>query len=112
MQSSLSGHTVQTVGTLPPTPGPLGSTKYTQVLPESVSSDQRPLGVSLASQGTLSSSSSQEAFGHFCSTQRSLKLSTSKQGTAQNVLSAQNSLNAPTSLQTDMGFFPTYQHFA
>jgi hypothetical protein len=42
----------------------------------------------------------------------SLKLSTSKQGTAQNVLSAQNSLNAPTSLQTDMGFFPTYQHFA
>ena len=114
MQSSLSGHTVQTVGTLPPTPGPLGSTKYTQVLPESVSSDQIPLGIclssqgTLGSQGTLSSSSSQEAFGHFCSTQRSLKLSTSKQGTAQNVLSAQNSLNAPTSLQTDMGFFPTY----
>ena len=112
MQSSLSGHTVQTVGTLPPTPGSLRSTKYTQVLPESVSSDQRPLEVYLASQGTLSSSSSLEAFGHFCSTQRSLKLSTSKQWTAQNVLSAQNSLNAPTSLQTDMGFFPTYQHFA
>lgn len=73
MQSSLSGHTVQTVRTLPPTPGPLGSTKYTQVLPESVSSDQMSLGICLSSQGTLGSSSFQEAFGHFCFSQGYLK---------------------------------------
>ena len=85
--------------------------KY-QVLPESVSSDQMPLGISLSSQGTLGSSSSQEAFGLFCSAQGSSKLPTSKQGNAQNVSSAQDILHLPTSWQTDIGFSPTVQHFA
>ena len=57
----------QTVGTLPPTPGRLGSMQNTQVLPESMSIDQRPLEISSSSQGTVGSSSSQEVFGHFCS---------------------------------------------
>ena len=52
----------QTVGTLPPTPGPLESTQVTPVVSESLSSDQKPLGISLSSPGTLGSSSSIEAF--------------------------------------------------
>ena len=63
----------ETVGALLPTPGHLGFTQNTQVLPESVSSDQMSLGICLSSQGTLGSSSFQEAFGHFCFSQGYLK---------------------------------------
>ena len=55
------------MGTLPPTPRQMGSMQNTQVLPESMSIDQRPLEISSSSQGTVGSSSSQEVFGHFCS---------------------------------------------
>ena len=52
----------QSVVNFPPTPGPLGSTQITRVVSESLSSDQKPLGISLSSPGTLGSSSSIEAF--------------------------------------------------
>uniref|UniRef100_A0A9L6KDT8 Uncharacterized protein n=4 Tax=Mus musculus TaxID=10090 RepID=A0A9L6KDT8_MOUSE len=102
----------ETVGTLLPTPGHLRSTQNTQLLPESVSSDQMPLGICSSSQGTLLSSSFQEAFGHFCSAERSLKLPISKQGNTQSVSFAQDTLHPPTSCQTYVGFSPTVHHFA
>uniref|UniRef100_A0A9L6KDQ4 Uncharacterized protein n=1 Tax=Mus musculus TaxID=10090 RepID=A0A9L6KDQ4_MOUSE len=102
----------ETVGTLLPTPGHLRSTQNTQLLPESVSSDQMPLGICSYSQGTLLSSSFQEAFGHFCSAERSLKLPISKQGNTQSVSFAQDTLHPPTSCQTYVGFSPTVHHFA
>ena len=84
----------------------------TQVLPESMSIDQRPLEISSSSQGTVGSSSSQEVFGHFCSAQGSLKLPISKQGNTQSVSFAQDTLHPPTSCQTEVGFSPTAHHFA
>ena len=102
----------ETVGALLPTPGHLGSTQNTQVLPESVSSDQMPLGICSSSQGTLLSSSFQEALGHFCSAESSLKLPISKQGNTQSVSFAQDTLHPPTSCQTEVGFSPTAHHFA
>ena len=71
--------------TLPTTTGPLGSTQVTLVVSESLSSDQRPLGIYLTSTGTLGSSSSIEAFGISLSDQGSLKLSTSKLGSVETV---------------------------
>jgi hypothetical protein len=100
------------VGTLLPTPGHLASTQNTQVLPESVSSDQMPLRICSSSQGTLFSSYFQEAFGHFCSAQQSLKLPISKQESTKSVSFAQDTLHPPTSCQTDVGFSPTVHHFA
>ena len=73
----------QTVGTLPPTSGSLGSTQINPVASESLSSDQKPLGISLSSPGTLGSSFSIEASGHSLSDQGSLKLPTTRQRNVQ-----------------------------
>ena len=59
----------QTVGTLPPTAGTLGSSQIPPVVSESLSSDQKTLGISLSSPGTLGSSSSIEASGNSLSDQ-------------------------------------------
>lgn len=85
--------TKKTLGTLPLTPEPLGSTQNTQVLPGYLLCDERPLEISLSTQGTLGSSSSpQKAFGPSLAAQGSLKVSISKQEIVQNVSSFQNTL--------------------
>ena len=73
---------------------------------ESLSSDQKPLGISLSSPGTLGSSSSIEASGHSLSDQGSLKLSTTRQGSVQTVPSTPNTVRHPTYCQNGMRFSP------
>ena len=90
--------------TLATTTGPLGSTQVTLVVSESLSSDQRPLGIYLTSTGTLGSSSSIEAFGISLSDQGSLKLSTSKLGSVETVTSSPKTVHHPTYCQEAMRF--------
>ncbi len=92
--------------TLPTTTGPLGSTQVTLVVSESLSSDQRPLGIYLTSTGTLGSSSSIESFGISLSDQGSLKLSTSKLGCVETVTSSPKTVHHPTYCQEAMRFSP------
>lgn len=92
--------------TLPTTTGPLGSTQVTLVVSESLSSDQRPLGIYLTSTGTLGSSSSIEAFGISLSEQGSLKQSTSKLGSVETVTSSPKTVHHPTYCQEAMRFSP------
>ena len=92
--------------TLATTTGPLGSTQVTLVVSESLSSDQRPLGIYLTSTGTLGSSSSIEAFGISLSEQGSLKQSTSKLGSVETVTSSPKTVHHPTYCQEAMRFSP------
>ena len=94
------------MGTLPPTPGPLGSTQITRVVSESFPSDQKPLGISSSSPGILGSSSSIEASGHSLSDQGSLKLSITRQGSVQTVPSSPKIVQHPTYCQKGMRFSP------
>ena len=98
------------MGTLPPTPGPLGSTQITRVVSESFPSDQKPLGISSSLPGTLSSSSSIEASGNSLSDQGSLKLSTTKQGSVKTVPFSPKTVQHPTYCQKGMRFSPPSEH--
>lgn len=104
--------TKQTVGHFTLNPGPLGSTQNIHVLPEPLLSAQMPLEITLSSQGSLGSSSSQKAFRHSYSAQETLKVFTSKQGNVQTLSSAQKTLQPPTSYQAVMRVSPSSPHAA
>ena len=87
-------------------PGPLGSTQNTRVVSESFSFDQKPVGISSSSPGTLGSSSSIEASGHSLSDQGSLKLSITRQRNVQTVPSSQKTVQHPTYCQKGLRFSP------